>query len=337
MTVTINGTGTGVFTDASGNFSVRTATPTAPVTVGRVDSSNEGGQIDLCRASDNASSWAIDVYGNTSTPSFRIVDNVAAAARMVIDGSGNVGIGTSSPQQKLQVYSSAASGGQIQVTNASTGATSTDGVLFGYDGSNDVIINNQEATALKLYTSGSERARITSGGFLGINTTNPGYQLTVQTSTATSFGIVKTGSGGWARENYIAPNAGVYYFDYFATYTSPTQLGYISSNGTTMTYGTSSDVRMKENIVDAPSAMSDLSSIQIRSFDWKGQNVHQKYGVVAQELIEVAPDAVQKGQTEDDMWGVGYANLVPMLIKAVQEQQAQIEELKAKVAALEAK
>jgi hypothetical protein len=89
MTITINGAGTGAFTDASGNFSVRTATATSPVTVGRVDSANEGGQIDLCRASDNSNSWGIDVYGNTSTPSLRFIDNVAASTRASIDGSGN--------------------------------------------------------------------------------------------------------------------------------------------------------------------------------------------------------------------------------------------------------
>jgi len=61
-----------------------------PLTIGRVNSSAEGGQIDLCRSSDNASSWAIDVYGDTSTPSLRFIDNIAAANRMQIDGSGRV-------------------------------------------------------------------------------------------------------------------------------------------------------------------------------------------------------------------------------------------------------
>lgn len=98
----------------------------------------------------------------------------------VIDSSGNVGIGTSSPTQKLQVYTSAGSGGQIQITNSSTGATSTDGVLIGYDGSNDVIFNNQENTQTKFYTSGIERMRIDSSGNLLFNS---GYG-----SAATAYG-----------------------------------------------------------------------------------------------------------------------------------------------------
>jgi hypothetical protein len=88
---------------------------------------------------------------------------------VTIDASQNVGIGTASPTQKLQVYTSAGSGGQIQITNSATGATSTDGVLIGYDGSNDVIINNQENTQLKLYTSGILAASINSSGALSFN------------------------------------------------------------------------------------------------------------------------------------------------------------------------
>ncbi len=73
----------------TGNLGIG-ATPSTKLTIGRVDSSNEGGQIDLCRASDNTSAWAIDVFGNTSTPSLRFVDNVAALTRMQIDGAGRV-------------------------------------------------------------------------------------------------------------------------------------------------------------------------------------------------------------------------------------------------------
>ena len=59
------------------------------VVLGRVNSGSEGGQVDLCRSSDNTSAWAIDVYGSTSTPSIRIVDNVASVTRMEINGLGD--------------------------------------------------------------------------------------------------------------------------------------------------------------------------------------------------------------------------------------------------------
>lgn len=89
-----------------GNVGIGTASPSAPLAIGRVNSIEEGGQIDLCRSSDNASSWGIDVFGSTSTPSLRFVDNVASATRMSIDGNGYVGIGTTSPIATLDVAGS---------------------------------------------------------------------------------------------------------------------------------------------------------------------------------------------------------------------------------------
>jgi hypothetical protein len=93
----------------------------------------------------------------------------AATTAITIDTSQNVGIGTTSPLQKLNVYTSAGSGGQIQIQNSSTGATATDGVLIGYDSANDVIINNQENTQLKMYTSGILGASINSSGLFAFN------------------------------------------------------------------------------------------------------------------------------------------------------------------------
>ena len=104
--------------------------------------------------------------------------------------SGNLGVGTSSPLQKLNVYTSAGSGGQIQIQNSATGTTATDGVLIGYDSSNDVIINNQENTQLKMYTNGTLRASITSAGVFAFNS---GYG-----SAATVYGC-----RAWANFNGV--------------------------------------------------------------------------------------------------------------------------------------
>jgi len=105
--------------------------------------------------------------------------------------------------------------------------------------------------------------------------------------------------------------------------------GSISISGSSTSYNTSSDERLKDNIIDAPIASEDIDAIQVRSFDWKADGEHQKYGMVAQELLEVAPDAVTQGDTPDDMMGVDYSKLVPMLIKEIQslrQRVAQLEE-----------
>ena len=101
-----------------------------------------------------------DLVFRTSTS----VDSGAISEKMRVTSAGKVGIGTAAPINNLQVHTSASSGGQIQIGNASTGATTGDGVLIGFDGSNDVIINNKEATQMKFYTSGTERMSISAAG-----------------------------------------------------------------------------------------------------------------------------------------------------------------------------
>lgn len=157
MTIVLNGT-TGIVSD--GSVAVGVSSASAPVTVGRVNSDSEGGQIDLCRSSDNASSWGIDVYGNTSTPSLRFVDNVASATRMAIDSSGNVGIGTSSPNGKLDVAgtlmissSNGNSGGIISTSGEAT--LSNKLVINGSRGAGGVIFQANSAEAMRIDSSGN--------------------------------------------------------------------------------------------------------------------------------------------------------------------------------------
>jgi len=104
-------------------------------------------------------------------------------------------------------------------------------------------------------------------------------------------------------------------------------VGSITHTTTSTAYNTSSDYRLKENIVDAPSASDDIDAIQVRSFDWKADGSHQKYGMVAQELQTVAPEAVSEGATEEEMMGVDYSKLVPMLVKEIQSLRARVAQL----------
>ncbi len=106
-----------------------------------------------------------------------------------------------------------------------------------------------------------------------------------------------------------------------------TSVGSISVTSSATTYNTSSDRRLKDNIVDAPSASDDIDAIQVRSFDWKADGSHQKYGMVAQELQSVAPEAVTGDADSDDMMGVDYSKLVPMMLKEIQSLRARVAQL----------
>lgn len=136
---------------------------------------------------------------------------------------------------------------------------------------------------------------------------------------------VKSGASSYAGV-FNAPSNNFLYF----TITGAGSNGTIQWNGTNTVYATSSDQRLKENIVDAPSALNKIDSVKIRSFNWIDSKVKVDFGVVAQELFEIAPEAVSVPQKEEDTWGVDGSVLVPAMIKAIQE-------LNAKVTALENK
>ena len=104
-------------------------------------------------------------------------------------------------------------------------------------------------------------------------------------------------------------------------------VGTITTSGSATAYNTSSDQRLKDNIVDAPSASDDIDAIQVRSFDWKADGSHQKYGMVAQELVTVAPSAVSQSEDPEEMMGVDYSKLVPMMLKEIQQLRARVAQL----------
>ena len=103
--------------------------------------------------------------------------------------------------------------------------------------------------------------------------------------------------------------------------------GEIAVTTTSAQYYTTSDARLKENIIDAPSASDDIDAIQVRSFDWKEDDSHQKYGMIAQELLPVAPDAVSQPEDSEEMMSIDYSKLVPMLVKEIQSLRTRVTQL----------
>ena len=100
------------------------------------------------------------------------------------------------------------------------------------------------------------------------------------------------------------------------------------------TYGQISDERLKENIKDATPKLDDLMKVKVKNFNFIGHELKQ-IGVVAQELEEVFPGLVKEDVQPEDSLGEGgvfksvkYSILVPILVKAMQEQQVMIEDLK---------
>ena len=111
------------------------------------------------------------------------------------------------------------------------------------------------------------------------------------------------------------------------------KIGSIEANSaTSISYNTTSDERLKENIIDASSQLDVIKNIQVREFDWKSNKKHE-VGMIAQELINVVPNVVSEGGDDvaENPYGVDYGRLTPYLIKAIQEQQEQIDALQSEI------
>jgi hypothetical protein len=115
---------------------------------------------------------------------------------------------------------------------------------------------------------------------------------------------------------------------------------------TNNSYGAISDLKLKENIVDATSQWSDIKALQVRKYNFKeetGQETHTQIGLVAQEAELVSPGLVSESPDRDEdgndlgtvTKSVNYSVLYMKAVKALQEAMERIETLEAKVAALE--
>jgi hypothetical protein len=167
-----------------------------------------------------------------------------------------------------------------------------------------------------------------------------GRTITYYTAASASAGAAHTFVAAWAASETGFTHhhpSGTASGTAYATYSyNGSGIGSITQSGTTaVLYNTTSDQRLKSNITAAPEAGTIIDAISVRSFDWEGSDdPHVTHGFVAQELVEVYPQAVKVGDDgplteESDIWGVDPSKLVPLLVKEVQS-------LRARVAALEA-
>jgi len=262
---------------------------------------------------------------------------------MTLDASGNLGIGTTSPNTPLQVngtiksYTSGVSNSNLILRNSTTG----DAAGFGLqqDGVNTYLYNNSNGL-MAFATNGTERMRLDSSGNLLVGTTSA--------SLSTNTFLKAAGASNPAL--YLFKNSTANTDEAFciANGTSGGTVSFqVLANGnaqnTNNSYGAISDVKLKENIVDVSPKLADLMQVKVRHYNFKSNPDHKQIGVVAQELAQVFPAMIEE-TVDSDLKGnslgtttksVKYSVFVPMLIKAMQEQQALITQLTARITALE--
>jgi hypothetical protein len=281
----------------------------------------------------------------------------AGTTAITVDASQNVGIGTSSPSAKLDVSSSAsrilnlnstsANGYGMAFNNSGTDVAYIGSAKWNFGGAlNDMSITTHGAYNLCFGTNDTERARIDSSGNLLVGTTSAGSGGTtglLRVSKTSGNGIYSEAATTAAGYRYISnalSDGGTFYHFNFTE--GGTQRGFITSNGTATTYGTSSDYRLKENITPMTGALSTVAQLNPVTYKWKS-NGSDGQGFIAHELQAIVPDAVvgEKDALNEDgsikPQGIDTSFLVATLTAAIQELKAINDSLTARIVALESK
>ena len=335
--------------DTSGNVGIGTTSPQYDLSFGTgyFGLNYSTGKIALYQANSTSHSTAVESLGSveisssiTGSGSGAIKFNTYGSERMRIDASGNVGIATTSPSTKLEV-SGDSSGVTNNITtyNANTGASAEAAIDWALERTGSAA----KIRAARI-SAGKEQTWTTTGStvdgylrFLTVKDESLGEAMRITSAGNTLMGLtsdyysaklaVGQSGGNPAIACRTTNSSGTVALVLFTDGNSQ-DCGSIDVNTTanTTNYGTSSDQRLKENIVDAPAG--NIDDVRVRSFDWKSSGHHQTYGLVAQELVDVAPEAVSQGQKEEDTWKVDYSKLVPMMIKEIQDLKAEVAALK---------
>jgi hypothetical protein len=265
--------------------------------------------------------------------------NGSLTDKMVIKHDGAVGIGETSPLGKLHIKgtdvgaSPASTANQLVLEDTENGISilsNTAGagnINFGDSDDNGKggFIYDHSADAMRHIVNGGEHMRIDSSGNLLVGKTS--------SSPSSQTGSVNYGDGFFALTltNSRADTLNVYNTSASAYRFYLTSAGQIHATSTSIT--AISDERLKENIVDLETGLSEVMSLQPRRFDWKNGDGENVAGFIAQEVETVLPDLISdyKHENLDDAKSVRMGDMIPTLVKAIQEQQEQIDELKAKL------
>ena len=283
-------------------------------------------------------------FGTTGDLLFHTSDAGNSYERMRINSSGNVGIGTDSPN-----ISAGASGSTALTISASTANNTNRNGLLELRGTRSAAGNvvsylrtfNNSATTpmtdiqsirgntdalgeLAFHTSSSEAMRIDASGNLLVGKTSANASIAGAELRAT--GQINSTLDGDTYQFYN-PTDGVYRF-------------YVSSAGVIHATSTSitgiSDASLKENVRDLDSGLDTIKALRPRRFDWKNGDGTDVMGFIAQEVEEVMPELVEDHQYSDEevKKSLRMGDMIPAMVKAMQEQQEMIEALKAEVEAL---
>jgi hypothetical protein len=326
--------------DSSGNVGIGTSSPSAKLdVVGNVRTTtyynfngNGSNPTTVDAAIYDQSFVGPTISGSSIT--FR-TSSTTPAERMRIDSSGNVGIGTTAAGQKLNVD------GSLQLY----GANNTRGIYWNMYGVNSDYIDVNGAAdgnIMRFGTTNTERMRIDGSGKLF-------FACTGQTGDAPNASGRITETNGNEKVRVSADTQVAFQF-YSPSGGTGSPVGTITVNASSVSYNTSSDYRLKENIAPMTGALAKVSTLKPVTYTWKSTG-EASQGFIAHELAEVVPDCVtgekdgvetyidEDGveQTRPKYQGIDTSFLVATLTAAIQELKAIVDAQATRIEALENK
>jgi hypothetical protein len=346
-------------------LSVATSNPGASATVARLQntgttsgtearlllstSTSTGGTV-----SSGISCIATDAVGNTALAlGSGTAGSYSEKAR--IDSSGRLLVGTSSDSQASTVVIQGSSGGSteaglLRICKGST--TPANGDWLGY-----VVFGDSGHSTASYVACARDGGTWTSGSSqptrLVFSTTADGASSPTERMRIENRGVAYFYSLVDVIVARAATSAGTTYtflegyYSASGTVSGGTKSISIYTNGniqnTNNSYTALSDIKLKENIVDASSQWADIKALQVRNYNLKEGQTHRQIGLIAQEVEPISPGLVYESPDRDEEGNdlgtvtksVNYSVLYMKAVKALQEAMERIETLEAKVAALE--
>jgi hypothetical protein len=284
----------------------------------------------------------------------------------IYDSGTNIGIGTATPSARLQVigtstpakfyYNSSFTNAQYTAVNIGmmTSGTIADGfgpkLTFrtggnGFDGYAAADIgtkrngaDNTHDLTFATSTGGSmtDKMIIKNNGYVGIGTTSPSAKLSIEGTTGTTSSNLLT-----IKSNTSFPFGPIHIVDFINS--SGSTVGRILMNTSSVTYSTSSDYRLKENIDEISNSINRVKQLKPKRFNFIGEADRTVDGFLAHEVAEVVPHAVDGEKDAIDSTGkpiyqgIDQSAIVPLLTAALQEAIAKIEDLETRIQELENK
>jgi hypothetical protein len=374
MTLRLNGSTSG-FTEIDAPAVAGSNTLTLPGgngTNGQVLTTDGAGALSFTTVAENladgsAAAPSVAFASDVNTGIFRAGNDLLAFStggteRAQFDASGRLLVGTSSTSGNATLHvnkgsSSATDAGGLLLTNlaamSSIGAgddigyinfgASTTGAVASYDaarilceadatwGSGDYPTRLSFHTTADGASSPTERMRITQAGYVLIGCTS----LPGGSTKGVGFYITGTDTEYLSSINTTASK------NHIIFYNPNGAVGTIATNGSATAYNTSSDYRLKENVVPLTGAADRLSKLQVHRFNFIADPDTTVDGFLAHEAQAVVPECVTGTKDEVDnednpvYQGIDQSKLVPLLTAALQEAIAKIESLEARLTALE--